>query len=289
MPSNSPTPEALGAGLYVVATPIGHLSDITLRALDVLARVDLIAAEDTRHTRRLLEAHHIRNRLVSYHEHNEIQRTQSLIEQLVQGASVALVTNAGTPTVSDPGYRLVRAAGERGIPVIPIPGVSAVVTALSVSGLGTDQFTFIGFPPRKTTKRRQHLQALCGLPQTLVFYQSPQRLLPFIGEIIEILGDRRAMLARELTKMHEELLRGKLSELAAVLAKRDAIKGECTLLIEGAPAETACEDQDVDAVIRRALEKKDRPLSELARELSVQLKMSKKQVYERALQLLKED
>ena len=173
MPSNSLTDREIAPGLYVVTTPIGNMGDITQRALAVLAAVDLIAAEDTRHTRRLLAYHQITNELISYHEHNEIQRTETLVRQLAGGAAIALVSDAGTPTVSDPGYRLVRAATERQIPVIPIPGVSAAMAALSVSGLPTDQFTFVGFPLRKKQKRADQLAELAQLSHTLIFYQSP--------------------------------------------------------------------------------------------------------------------
>lgn len=287
MPLNSPILKTAPSGLYVVTTPIGNLADITLRALTVLAAVDLIAAEDTRHTRRLLSAHHIENRLISYHEHNEIRRTDELIEQLIQGAAIALVCNAGTPTVSDPGYRLVQAAVERQVPVIPIPGVSAAITALSASGLPTDQFTFVGFPIRKKAKRLQQLQGLARMPHTLIFYQSPQRLTTFMQELRGILGDRRAVLAREMTKLHEEFVRGTLSDIIATLEQKEAIKGECTLLVAGLSSSDDVEAEDLDQVIREALDHPAQSLSDIAKTLAARFKVSRKQIYDRALALKK--
>jgi 16S rRNA (cytidine1402-2'-O)-methyltransferase len=290
MPSISPTPEKPAAGLYVVATPIGHLADITLRAIAVLTGVDLIAAEDTRHTRRLLDHYQIRNRLVSYHEHNEAQRTVELIVQLEAGASIALVTDAGTPSVSDPGFRLVQAAVEKAIPVFPIPGVSAAITALSAAGLPTDRFTFAGFPVRGRNKRREQLAALAPVPHTLIFYQSPQRLIAFLEELVEMLGDRPAVLARELTKLHEEFLRGRLSEILTDLRARENVKGECTLLVAGAPAGPAPVGPDeLDAAIVRALTQEGCSLKALSKALAAQFQVSRKQVYERALQLKTND
>ena len=289
MPSISPTPEKPAAGLYVVATPIGHLADITLRAIAILSGVDLIAAEDTRHTRRLLDHYQIRNRLVSYHEHNEAQRTVELIAQLEQGAAIALVTDAGTPSVSDPGFRLVQAAVAKGIPVFPIPGVSAAIAALSAAGLPTDQFTFVGFPDRGRNKRRRQLEALARLPYTLIFYQSPQRLISFLQELIEILGDRPAVSARELTKLHEEFLRGSLSQILAGLQDRESVKGECTLLVAGAETSPApVGPEALDAAIVQGLAQKTVSLKELSKALAARFQMSRKRIYERALQL-KED
>ncbi|MCJ8499437.1 16S rRNA (cytidine(1402)-2'-O)-methyltransferase [Desulfatitalea alkaliphila] len=286
MPSNSLTPDTpLAAGLYVVGTPIGNLADITLRALSVLARADLIAAEDTRHTRRLLAAHGIERPLISYHEHNEIQRSVQLRDQLREGAAIALVSNAGTPTVSDPGYRLVQAAAADGIPVVPVPGVSAVITALCAAGLPTDQFTFIGFPARKKSKRAQQLAALAALPHTLVFYQSPLRLAAFVQELIEALGDREAVLGREMTKLHEEFLRGSLSVIGAALDQRDAVKGECTLLVAGVTAPPPAAVEDVDNALQQALASGDRSLNDIAKALAARFKVGKKQIYDRALEL----
>jgi 16S rRNA (cytidine1402-2'-O)-methyltransferase len=289
MPSTLPTRNSCDPGLYVVATPIGNLADITLRALTVLAGADLIAAEDTRHTRRLLAAHHIDNHLISYHEHNEARRTPELIERLMQGAAVALVSNAGTPTVSDPGFRLVQAAVKRGITVIPIPGVSAAVAALSVAGLPTDRFLFMGFPARKKAKRLEQLKGLIQLPFTLIFYQSPQRLREFLGELQAILGDRQVILAREMTKMYEEFLRGSLSQIMAALDEREWIKGECTLLVSGASEAAHLAPEELDAALRRAMASKDRPLSDIARDVADRLNLSRKVVYERALKMMNDE
>jgi len=268
----------------VVATPIGHLEDITLRAIKTLRQVDLIAAEDTRHTRRLLAAHQIENKLVSYHEHNEDQRTAELVERLESGAAIALVSDAGTPTVSDPGYRLVEAAAARRIPVVPIPGASAAITALSAAGLPTDSFTFVGFPVRKKGGRMAQLRQLASLPQTLVFYQSPRRLLDFLREVQEVFGDRPAVLARELTKLHEEFLRGPLSRIIEQLEQRTEIKGECTLLVSGVEsAEPTL--QDLDTAIAEALARSDQSLSELAKDLARRFRVPRRDIYDKALAL----
>lgn len=234
--------------LYVVATPIGNLEDITLRALRVLREVDLVACEDTRHTRKLLERYSIDKPLLSYHEHNERERTEQLLERLAGGAHVALVSDAGTPLISDPGYRLVEAARSAGIAVIPVPGPSAVVAALSASGLPTDAFLFVGFLPSKPGPRKALLEQFRDLPATLVCYEAPHRIRETLGDAAEILGSgRSAVLAREVSKVHEEFLRGSLQELREELARRGTMKGELVLMIaraqqeEGSPAEAAGE------------------------------------------------
>jgi 16S rRNA (cytidine1402-2'-O)-methyltransferase len=269
--------------LYVVATPIGNMQDITLRALAVLRQVDLIAAEDTRHTAQLLSFHGIESRLTSFHEHNEQRRAAELIEQLRQGASIALVSDAGTPSVSDPGYRLVREAVETGIRVTPIPGASAAVTALSASGLPTDAFVFIGFLPRKKSRRLQQIEALAADSRTLIFYESPQRLLQLLDELMQAMGDRYAVLARELTKIHEEMIRGSLASMADTLKARPAVRGECTLLISGC----AVEKVDMEAVREEIhnLFEAGKSLSETVRILTAQTRLSKKQIYSEALKL----
>ena len=284
MPSNLHTPESARGCLYVVATPIGHLEDITLRAISTLRQVDLIAAEDTRRTGRLLIAHGIENQMISYHEHNERQRTGVLIAKLENGAQIALVSDAGTPGVSDPGYRLVEAAVSRGIPVVPIPGVCAAVSALSVAGLPTDSFLFVGFPARRKAKRLQQLRQLAGVPQTLIFYQSPRRVLRFLEEAEEVLGDRPAVLARELTKRHEEFLRGSLTRLITQIKQRTAIKGECTLLVGGAQASDA-PGQDLEAALIEALDRSGKSLSEAAKELARKFDLPRKEIYRKALAL----
>ena len=221
--------------LYLVATPIGNLEDITLRALRVLKEVDLIACEDTRHTRKLLSHYDISRPTISYHEHNERERTPELIGKLQSGANIALVSDAGTPLVSDPGFRLVSEAIERGLEVVPIPGASALVTAIGASGLPTAEFTFAGFLPPRRAARRARLHELANLKSTVIFYEAPHRIRDTLVDARELLGDRQAVLARELTKVHEQFLRGSLAELAQGLSET-ATRGEMVLLI-GPPLE----------------------------------------------------
>jgi 16S rRNA (cytidine1402-2'-O)-methyltransferase len=275
-------------GLYVVATPIGNLEDITLRALKTLGGVDLIAAEDTRHTARLLNHHRIRTPLISCHEYNEDQRIPELIGKVRAGAAVALVSDAGTPSVSDPGYRLVRAAVAQGVKVIPVPGVSAAVTALCASGMSTDAFVFLGFPPKKKGKRLDLLRSLADEPHTLIFYESPRRVAVFLEQIKAVLGDRPAVLAREMTKLHEEFIRGRLSEIQAALARRPQVKGECTLLVEGLPAAASISDADLAAALRHALAQPGAHISSLAKAFARQYQLPRKSVYELALTIQKE-
>lgn len=271
--------------LYIVSTPIGNLEDITLRALKVMETADLIAAEDTRHTMRLLKAQGIDNKLVSYHEHNEEKRSAELIQHLKAGQSVALATNAGTPLVSDPGYRLVCAALEEGIPVVPIPGACAAVTALSASGLPTDSFTFVGFPARKKNRRLQQIRQLIDAPQSMIFYQSPRRIIGFMEELEETLGDRHAVLARELTKIHEEFLRGPLSQITAALKQRDTVKGECTLIVSGAKAEKNQSPEELDEAIANELAHEQGSLSMIAKNLALQFGLPRNMIYEKALKM----
>lgn len=273
------------ATLYVVATPIGNRNDITLRALNTLQAVDLVAAEDTRKTGRFLSWHNIRQALVSYHEHNEHERTPGLIAKLQQNVSIALVCNAGTPGVSDPGYRLVMAAIAAGIRVVPIPGVSATTAALSAAGLPTDAFVFIGFAPRKKARRLQQLTELAAEPRTLVFYESPRRITILLQELADILGDRRGVLAREMTKVHEEFLRGRLSEIRQTLQDRPAIKGECTLLVAGGDAANLISRETIQSEIKNALGSKNARLAGVARKIAKKYGLSKNRVYQQALKI----
>lgn len=219
--------------LYVVATPIGNLEDITLRALRILDSVDAIAAEDTRHTRRLLTHHGISKPLISYHDHNKVRQAPRLLEMLQAEQSVALVTDAGTPGISDPAYYLIQLLLPEDIRIVPIPGPTAVIAALSVAGLPTDRFVFEGFLPVKSGRRQRRLESLRDEPRTIVVYESPHRLVRLLQEIATHFGaDRRVVIARELTKRFEEILRGTASSLHADLHHR-SIKGECTVLIAG--------------------------------------------------------
>jgi 16S rRNA (cytidine1402-2'-O)-methyltransferase len=276
-------PAAQKGVLYIVATPIGNREDITVRALKILRDVDLIAAEDTRKSGKLLSHYRIKNRLVSYHEHNEKRRTPELVGQLLEGTSIALVSNAGTPCVSDPGYRLVAAAVANKIPVIPVPGPSAVMTAMSAAGLPTDSFVFIGFSPKKKGKRMKLLAELAVEPRALIFFESPRRILTFLEEVASYIGDRPAVLAREMTKLHAEFIRGSVSEILKTLEAKPEIKGECTLLVGGCQKEKAVGRAVVKAEITTALEKQKGGLSDIAKTIAQKYGLSKKEVYEMAL------
>jgi len=223
--------------LYIVATPIGNLEDITQRALRVLREVEIIACEDTRRTRVLLNHFGIRTRTISYHEHNERERAAGLAELLEEGKSIAIVSDAGTPLISDPGFRIVNTAIEGGITVVPIPGPTAFVTALVASGLPSDQFFFAGFLPARANARRARLEDLAAIQATLVFYEAPHRIAASLSDALEVLGNRKAAVARELTKIHEEIARGNLRELAKRFSQSTATRGEIVLLISGVVVE----------------------------------------------------
>jgi 16S rRNA (cytidine1402-2'-O)-methyltransferase len=226
------SPKNAGPALYLVATPIGNLEDITLRAVRVLKEVDLIACEDTRQTQKLLNHYGITTRTASYHEHNEMTRAPELVKELQEGASIALVTDAGMPGISDPGYRLISLAIRHHVPVVPIPGASAFLAALVASGLPTDSFRFSGFLPAKRGERRALLEAIKDSPRTQVFYEAPHRVVEALTDVVDVLGEaRHLVVAREVTKMHEEFLRGRAMEVLETLKSRDAVKGEITLLI----------------------------------------------------------
>ncbi len=220
--------------LYVVSTPIGNLEDITLRAVRILKEVDLIAAEDTRRTGLLLKHFSIEGRLTSYFQGNEIEKKELILSRLKDGDRIALVSDAGTPGISDPGFRLIRAAIEEQIPIVPVPGPSAVITALSVSGLPTDAFLFKGFLPHKSKRRRDLLHEIAEMGDTLIFYESPHRIAETLKDMLDLLGDRNIALTRELTKVYEEVLRGKVSEILEGVSSR-RLKGEITLIVSGKP------------------------------------------------------
>jgi 16S rRNA (cytidine1402-2'-O)-methyltransferase len=221
-----------GPALYLVGTPIGNLEDITLRALRVLKEVDVIACEDTRQTQKLLTHFAIATRTTSYHEHNEMTKSAELVKEMQEGASVALVTDAGMPGISDPGYRLITLAIRHHVPVVPVPGASAFLAALVASGLPTDSFRFSGFLPAKRGERRVALEAVKNSPRTQVFYEAPHRIVETLTDVVEVLGEsRHVVIAREVTKLHEEFLRGRAIEVLANLKAREAVRGEITLLI----------------------------------------------------------
>jgi len=268
--------------LYIVATPIGNLEDITYRAVRVLGEADVIACEDTRQTRKLLDHYGIRKPTVSYHEHNETERTAELAARLCAGETVALVSDAGMPLISDPGYRLVRAAVENGIPVQPVPGASAALAALAASGLPTDQFHFGGFLPHKPGQRAKMLEALAAEEATVIFYEAPHRILEALDAIAAVLGSRPMVAAREITKLHEEFLRGTAAEIRAQLGARDAVKGEFTLLI-GKALEPAPDDTPLaDAVA--ALERQGASRMDAIKQVARRRGLSKREVYDRLLE-----
>jgi 16S rRNA (cytidine1402-2'-O)-methyltransferase len=264
---------APGPAIYVVATPIGNLEDITLRALRVLKEVDLIACEDTRQTRKLLDRYGITTRTISYHEHNEMTRAAELVLQAEQGARIALVTDAGMPAVSDPGFRLIALAMRHKIPVVPVPGPSAFLAALVASGLATDAFSFGGFLPSKQGQRRAALEKLRGADTTHIFYEAPHRIVDALADVAELLGaSRHVVVAREVTKVHEEFLRGRAENVLEQLRDRGDVKGEITLLIgraEGAAPQPRNVRARLSEIMREQKLDEKAALKVLARELGV--------------------
>ena len=252
--SSRPSADTSKTGcLYLVATPIGNLEDITVRALRILGEADLIACEDTRQTAKLLRHYNIDKKTISYHEHNEMTRAAELVIGLEEGAKVALVTDAGTPGISDPGHHLISLCLRHHIPIVPIPGPSAVIAALTASGLPTEEFLFVGFLPSRSGERRKALEALAAEPRTIVLYESPHRLAEMLGEAVEMLGRRPAVIARELTKIHEEFLRGDLAELLVKVQQKPP-RGEITILIGTAPEGQANSNELPAAPLHRRVE-----------------------------------
>ena len=272
----------LPGGLYLVATPIGNAADITLRALDVIARADVVACEDSRVTAKLLARHGIRARLKPYHDHNAEKARPALLAKLAEGQSVALVSDAGTPLISDPGYKLLRAALAQGSPVTAVPGPSAALTGLLLSGLPTDRFFFAGFLPPRQSARRKALKELAGIPATLVFFEAVSRLPAALADMAEVLGEREAAVARELTKMFEEVRRGPLAGLAADYARTGPPKGEAVVVV-GAPPDRVTGTGDLDARLTRALE--DMSVRDAAARIAQETGLPRREVYARALRL----
>ncbi len=271
------------ATLYIVATPIGNLDDITYRAVRILGQVDLIAAEDTRHSLKLLNHFHISRPLTSYFDHNQQLKGERILETLRQGKSVALISDAGTPCVSDPGYQLVRDAVAEGIPVIPIPGACAAVAALSAAGLPSDCFTFAGFPPSRQGKRRAFLADMAALPGTLLLYEAPHRLEATLGDIRCVLGERQIVVARELTKIFEEFIRGTVSDVIAVVAQ-GRVKGEVVILV--APGEAMRQAAvPLEEIVRQLLDVEGLSVKDAARKAAGIAGVSRNEAYAEALRL----
>ncbi|AFI83842.1 MULTISPECIES: 16S rRNA (cytidine(1402)-2'-O)-methyltransferase [Methylophaga] len=273
------------AALYIVATPIGNLADISARAIEVLSSVDVIAAEDTRHSKYLLQHHGIETSTISLHEHNEQQRSELLLTRIAAGESIALISDAGTPLISDPGYRLVNMAREQGIKVIPIPGACAVIAALSASGLSAERFAFEGFLPPKSTARRQALQSLENEPRTLIFYESPKRMVASLQDMLTVFGgERKACLARELTKMFETIVTLPLAELVdVVINDANHQKGEIVLLVEGQSTVVDRDEAEEVRVLQILLD--EVPLKQAAAITASILGIKKNKAYEMALKL----
>jgi 16S rRNA (cytidine1402-2'-O)-methyltransferase len=267
--------EPLAPALYLVATPIGNLSDITLRALSVLARADIIYCEDTRHSARLLQHYAIATRMRPFHDHNEDRESERIIAELKSDKSIAIISDAGTPLLSDPGFKLVRAAAEAGIAVIAIPGASALLSALTTSGLPTDSFFFAGFLPPKQAARRARLSELSQIPGSLVFYEAPHRVAETISDMASLLGDRQAVMARELTKLHEEIVRGSLADLVEATSV-DGLRGEVVIVI-GPEQAQAVSDEVLTARLSNALEVMS--LKDAAKALADEFGVPKARVY----------
>ena len=275
----------LAPGLYVVATPIGHLGDITLRALEVLAAADVIACEDTRVTRKLTDRYGIETPLTPYHDHNAAVARPKLMARLAAGAAIALVSDAGTPLISDPGYKLVRAAREAGHGVTAVPGSSAVMAALAVAGLATDRFFFEGFLPAKSGARRARIAEIAAIPATLVLFETGPRLAAALADLAAAFGSREAAICRELTKLYEEVRRADLATLARDYADRDAPRGEIVIVI-GPPVQTQPQPGDIDRLLRDALGRTS--VKDAVAEVAQASGMPRRDVYQRALALAKE-
>ncbi|MEK6681449.1 MAG: 16S rRNA (cytidine(1402)-2'-O)-methyltransferase [Nitrospirota bacterium] len=270
--------------LYIVSTPIGNLEDITQRAIRILKEVSIIAAEDTRHTQKLLNHYQIETHQTSYHDHNKEEKAELLISKLKEGKDAALVCDAGTPGVSDPGYYLIKRAIEENIKVVPVPGVSAVIAGLSVSGLPTDRFVFEGFIPQKRNARIEHLKKLEKEERTIILYEAPHRFIKTLKDIYDILGNRRTAVARELTKIHEEIVRGTVEEIIKAFEGKK-IRGEVTIILEGAKREAEQKIEGIKEAIQRIINEEGVSRSEAARRVAIRLGISKKEAYKESLKV----
>lgn len=271
------------ATLYIIATPIGNLEDMTYRAVRILGEVDLIAAEDTRHSLKLLNHYGISKPLTSYFDHNQQFKGERILIALRRGKSVALISDAGTPCISDPGFQLVRDAVAENIPVVPVPGACAAVAALSASGLPTDNFTFAGFPPSRQGKRRTFLSEMSTLPGTLVLYEAPHRLVGTLSDILEVLGERQVIVARELTKIFEEFIRGSASEVIATVSQ-DIVRGEVVILI--APGKISPQESEpLENVLRRLMAEGTLSIKDIAKQAALISAVSRSEAYAEALRL----
>lgn len=287
-PNASRLTEGRPGTLYLVATPIGNLEDLTFRALRILKEVDLVAAEDTRHSRKLFSHFGITTPLTAYHEHNEDRKTAELLKAMGEGRSVALISDAGTPAIADPGYRLVRACREAGIPVAAVPGPAAVTAALSVAGLPTDRFAFEGFLPARAKARSDRLQALKAEERTLVFYEAPHRLTATLREMVEVFGaGREIAVARELTKVHEEVARGSAQEVLAHFIGEKKVRGEIVLLV--APGREEAPQRPLAEVLRERLAAGDRPAREVVKEVAREFGLPGSEVYQEWLAIKAEE
>ena len=269
--------------LYVVATPLGNLEDLTLRALRVLREVSLVACEDTRRTGQLLAGQGLKTPTTSFFEHNERWKGERILEALRAGRDVALVSDAGTPGISDPGFRLVRDARAEGLAVVPVPGPSAVIAALSVSGLPTDRFRFVGFLPQRTLARQKALRELRADPDTLVFYESPMRVTAMLADALEALGDREAFLCREATKLHEEYRRGRLGDLLALLRERERVRGEIVLVVAGAGDDRPAVTESPAALVAQ-LQEGGLTRRQAVKQVAERLSLPAREVYRLALE-----
>lgn len=270
--------------LYIVATPVGNLEDITFRAVRILKEVDLIAAEDTRHTRKLLQHFGIAKPLTSYFDHNKNLKGEYILGKLAEGQAVALVSDAGTPCISDPGYQLVRDATAAGVPIVPIAGPCAAIAALSASGLPSDAFVFDGFLPSRRKKRLDKLASLKNEERLLILYESPKRLQDLLGDMLEVFGERQIVVARELSKVYEEFVRGSIAEAIASFAGRE-VRGELVVLVAPASSVAGCEGDNVEALLQRYLFAEKLSVKDAVKRVSLQLDLPRSDIYDQALRL----